>query len=135
MSLYDALRTILLANADVTDLVGDRIYGKRLPHDPTFPAITRDGISGLPWQGNSSRTLPLEGTVVQFSCWAESESKSINLARKVAECLQSYSGTSDGVTIGAALVRSSPDAGTDYELDTGLYMTPIDVLVRYEVTS
>jgi len=133
MGLYAALRSILQADAPVLAIVGTRIYLKVLPANPTVPAITTDGISGVPWGLNTSGSEPLNGTVVQFSCWATTHTASTGLARKVADCMQGYHGVSESVTIGAALVQSSPDANTDYDPDVGLYMTPLDVMVRYSV--
>ena len=131
MSLFTALYSILAADSAVAGLAGTRIYRITLPQETEFPAVTMNGISGNPWPLNSSRTSPLEGTVVQFSCRGETNSTSINLARKIAECLHGYSGTAEDIKIGAAIVQSSPDAGTIYDSETGLYVTPLDVLVRY----
>jgi len=128
-----ALRAVLVADPTVSALVGTRIYLGNLPRDPTFPAVTMDGISGRPWGMNSSRTKHLESIVVQFSCWADdAESTSTTLARAIAECLHSYVGTSAGVAITSVQVRSSPDAGTDYNPDTRIWMTPLDVEAYYK---
>lgn len=132
-AVTSALRAILIADPTVSAIVGTRIYLGQLPREPTFPAVTMDGVSGGPWGLNSSRTKPLENVVVQFSCWADDkESTSTTLARAIAECLHSYVGASAGIEITSAQVRSSPDAGTDYNPDTGIWMTPLDVEVRYK---
>jgi len=134
MVLYKALRSILLADTDnIGAIVIDRIYKTTLPRNPTFPAITMDGVSGKPWSLNTSGTIPLEGTTVQFSCWASLPTRAHSLARMVGECMNGYAGVSEGVTIGAAIVRSSPDAICEYDPDIKTYMVPIDVLIRYSV--
>jgi len=120
-----------MSDVSCSSMIGNRMMRSTLPRNIVLPAITLDGISGVGWKGNSSRTLPLRGTVFQLSCWAETSTESTNLANAVAKCLHSYSGTSEGVVIGAILVTSSPDAGTDYNPETKMYMTPVDVVARY----
>lgn len=131
ISIFAAIRSIVTSDVGCSSIIGTRLTRSTLPDDFVLPAITLDGISGVGWKGNSSRTLPLKGTVFQLSCWAETSTESTDLANAVAECLHSYSGTSEGIPIGAILVTSSPDAGTTYDQDTKMYMTPVDVVVRY----
>ena len=131
MSIFAAIKSLILADPAAATLVGSRITRSVLPRSPVFPAITIDGVSGTGWQGNSSRTLPMSGTIFQLSCWAETHTASVGLANVVAEGLHSYSGTVSGIVIGAILVQSSPDSRTSYDATTKLYMTPLDVRISY----
>lgn len=131
MSIFAAIKSIIEADPGISSVVGTRVTRQTLPRDPTFPAITMDGVSSPPWEANSSKTLPLEDLTIQLTCWASTATGSTSLARMVAEALHCYSGTSEGIVIGVILVMSSPDSRMDYNKKTGLYMTPLDVKIRY----
>ena len=129
--LIYAVMELLRADAGIIALVSTRVYRARMPLDPTFPLITISGIAGQPWILNSSGTKPLEATVIQISCWADLESTTKTIARTAAELLHGYAGTASGIPIGSIQVTNSPDGNTIYSPDVGLYMTPLDIMVRY----
>jgi hypothetical protein len=102
VSAETAVRAVLLADATVAALVGDRIYPKTLPQDVTLPAITYQRISTI-------GDLDLDGDQataavrVQLNLWSESYDGVCALARAV--CGDDETGTP------GALLGYSGDTG------------------------
>jgi len=78
------IRTYLLTQAELTGLVGTRIYCPRLPENATLPAIgffTRGGTSTPYIPGIPSPS-------VQFDCWADNHMEARNVYSALYESLQ-----------------------------------------------
>lgn len=125
-----ALRTILINDSAVSNLVGSRIYPLRATQDVEFPAIVYRRIS------TTGRDLTHSGPVTsatarfQFDCFSDSALQAKQLATAVLRALQDYSGTVIGETIMRAQCVNEADA---VDLDLGFFV-PIDFEILYRET-
>ena len=101
MSIEDGLRTHLLADVPVTALVVARIYPIKLPQNPTYPALTYEMISTIPFRGLAGDS-GLERARARIHCWAETYTGAIDLATKVRTAVADFS-----VLMGTTTVRST----------------------------
>ena len=91
MTIEIGLRTHLIADAPVTALVVARIYPDILPQKPTYPALTFEIISDIPYRalaGDSGR----EVVRARIHCWAKTAAGRDDLSRKVRTALADFSG-------------------------------------------
>ena len=126
-AIGDAVRKVLLDNAAISALVGNRIYTLILPQNPILPAIvfnklgetiiTDSDIAGL------GRVFKAD---FQFESWSDSKSKSDNLAEKIRLCLQGYSGISLTVKIYGVIFAFESD---NFESEINNYR----IISRYEI--
>jgi len=86
MSLPEAFRDTLLADASVIALVGSRIYPVNLPQEPTYPAVTYLEISGDP---HNSLTGPqgLHWARLRVHTWGETYGDAYETAQAVEVAL------------------------------------------------
>ena len=86
MSLATALRAALIADAPVLALVSTRIYMRRLPQQPAYPAITLELINGDP--NNALNALPdLKWARVRANAWGTSYGSAYELGQAVETAL------------------------------------------------
>jgi len=117
-----AIRSILLANSAISNLVGTRIYPLVLPLQCTFPALTYSFPSD-PFK------IPMRSARCQISCWDSDYTNREQLRQVVEDALRFYSGSIQGVTIEVIY----PIESYDHYLDSsnGFYFAPIDFKVNY----
>ena len=86
MSMETDLIAFVIADADVTALVGSRCFFQRIPQGQPMPAIRVSHIS-------TTSEIHLNGvmgearTVMQLDCYADTQAGSIDLAEKVRVAL------------------------------------------------
>lgn len=87
MQIESILRSILVADPDVAEIIGTRAYQMHLPREPTFPAVVYQMIS---------RTQDAQTGIVrarmQYTCMAESWRGAADLADAVRCALHGYRG-------------------------------------------
>lgn len=121
------VRSLLLADADVSALTNGRIYPILRPQTAALPAITYQRIT-------TTRVDPLEAAVpladarLQLDCWATSYATAKELATKVRRALagQSYP---DGPSPTLAAIRPLENDRDDFETDTKIYRVSQDYSV------
>jgi len=96
--IEDALRSVLLADAAVSALVGTRVAPMKLPQGGTLPAIVYQRISTIPRMGMESEVGPTRSRV-QLSLWADTFQQVRALTTAVRAALQGWSGPAAGVDI------------------------------------
>lgn len=117
-----AIRSILLNNAAVTGLVGDRVYVLELPDICTFPALSVHKITD-PY----SR---IKGSPrVQVSAWGEDLLITKQISKAVETALDGYAGTQGNIQIIQIVPLDSNDLAPD---NTGLFQIAYDFLVIYK---
>lgn len=132
-----AIRSILLADATVSSLVGTRVYSGVPPQRPTAPYVTLTKVDKL-------SDVIMDGTVgpnrvrVQVDCWAQAGdgTAGVDNVRALAEAvngsddqsvrgpLHAFSGLKEGLAI--KLLRLLVERPTEYEPDTKLYRVSAD---------
>ena len=102
MSLPDTntiLRTYLLTQTDLTDLVSTRIYCPRAPENAELPNITF-----FTRGGRSTPYIPdLPSPSVQFDCWAEGLIEARQIYRALYDAFQGI----QNVTVGSYTILSA----------------------------
>ena len=93
-----AIRALLIAESDVTDLVSTRIYPNVAPQEATRPFVIYDvtreeHFSSLDGYSNISHVN------LNIVIWSESYSEAKDIGGKVRLVLLDYSGTSDTIDI------------------------------------
>lgn len=122
MTLVDeAIRSILVADSGVYELVETRIFPVTLPLECTFPAIS------YLFPSDPYRRVARPARL-QIDCWAEdvAECKSLKLA--VENALNGYAGIVNSVNIEGIFPISPYDVTPD---DSGIIHIPYDFKVIY----
>ncbi len=91
-TLEDFIFNRLSNDADVSGVVGTRIYRVKMPDNATLPAITYQVISGAfdeTREGPSGMAMP----VVGVDCWARSAGATQALAAHARDALHPFRGT------------------------------------------
>ncbi|MDA8212162.1 MAG: DUF3168 domain-containing protein [Clostridia bacterium] len=135
MIIEEALYAHLNTYANLTALVGNRIYPLVLPQKGSYPAITYQKVSGP--RLHALQTDP--GTAhprFQISCWAQTYSKAKAVVKQVQAALQDFSGImggAGGVQVDAVLFENEFDLyEEETEGKTGLYHIPVDFIIWHQ---
>ena len=97
-AIEKALRSVLIADSDVTDLVSSRIYPEHRQQGNDFPAIVYELVNTDPQNSTGGHTS-LTRAFMSYDCIATSYGAAKTLAEKVRQALMDYSGTSEGVVV------------------------------------
>ena len=123
MQIESILRSILVADPAVAEIIGTRAYQMHLPREPTFPAVVYQMIS----RPQDSLTGIVQARV-QYTCLAESWKAAADLADAVRCALHGYRGVQNGARIEYIQYAGQHD---DYDETTGIHWIPVDVIVTY----
>ena len=93
-----AIRSLLVANSGVNDLVSGRVYPYMRQQGQNFPAIVYSLDSADPEHGLGG-ALSLTRATLSIENWSETYSGAKVLAEKVKNALDGYVGTSETVAI------------------------------------
>ena len=117
MTIEKDIHYRLSNDADVSPLVGSRVYPMKLPQGWTLPAITYQRISGERAHclgGPSGRARPR----FQIDCWAEDYDGAKDLSDKVRKCLDGFKGD---------INTESNVGGISLDGDRDIYEEEIDI--------
>lgn len=144
MIVEAGLRLLILGDATVATLLGDRAYPVVLPQAPTLPAVTYQRIGGGIRVGSHAGDSGLTQARIQLDCWASSYLAAKELAAAVRRALQRYAralakgaavpvsaGAGDALRIRKVDVTLDRD---DYEDEETIkqFRAGMDVLVWFE---
>lgn len=121
--IESTLAALLLANTELAQLVGDRVYPLAIPQEKPLPAVAYQKISG-PRIHTMSGPTDLSNPRVQFTAWALSYGD----AKRVIERLRLaiYGG------LPGAIITDLPDR---FEPESKRYGVAVDVRVLYRDTN
>lgn len=123
MQIESILRSILVADPDVAEIIGTRAYQMHLPRESTFPVVVYQMIS---------RTQDAQTGIVQarmqYTCMATTWKGAADLADAVRCALHGYRGARDGARIEQVRYLGQHD---DHDETTGIYWIPVDLSVTY----
>lgn len=123
--MEEALRTLLLASAGLTALVGQRVHWVRSPQGTASPRVVLYVISGLRdmhMQGPSG----LIASRVQIDCIGASYGSAKAVARAVEARLSGYSGSASGVVFQGCFLIGERDDFEDADTPDKLFRTSLD---------
>ena len=123
MQIESILRSVLVADPAVAEIIGARAYQMHLPREPTFPAITYQMVSRV----QDAKTGIVQARM-QYTCMAGSWRAVADLADAVRCALHGYRGVRDGARIEQVRYLGQHD---DHDEQIGIYWIPVDMLVTY----
>jgi hypothetical protein len=125
------LHAWLIANIAV---VAGRVYARKLPQEPTLPALTFTRISGIPWPTHDG-PVGKSDSRFQISCWAlEKKSGGTGylgakeLAEDLRQALDCFTGVMGAETIEACFCLNMVDLGDD---EAELQQVAVDFLITH----
>lgn len=136
--ISSTIRTIALADANVSALVGTRMYSDALPQAATLPAVRYQVIDTLPTECLVA-IAPVARARLQVDCYATTRSASVSLADTMRIALEKkYQGNNSGQYIheislqeGERHAVDRPESGTDQRW----YITILEFFVFYTTTT
>ena len=127
-----SLNTWLRANIA---LVAQRVYPRKLPQNPTLPALTYFEVSGNRWRSPQGPSGARQGRY-QISCWAEQRADTGDkygdaktVADEVIRDLDCFTGLMGTTTIQACFYLNQVDLGND---EAGFHQIALDFYITYE---
>ncbi len=127
MTLETELRTYTLAGVGVAALVSTRMYARKLPQNPTLPAVVYQRI-------DTRRLHDLDGPDglprprMQVTCWAMTPTDAMALAAAVRVQLDGYRGAWGAMTIGSCLCVGERDLD---DPETGRSAVAQDYMIQF----
>lgn len=124
MNLAEMLHDRLTTEPNVSALVSSRVYPRKLPQTPTYPAITYSVISRVATESNTE----IFEYRIQLDCWALTYAVSQDLADKALNALRHYRASS-----GDNRILQTYDANQRDGYDDGLevYRQIVDILIIF----
>lgn len=119
MNLDEALVLLLEAPA-VASKVGARVYAKKLPEGPTYPAIVFHRISA-PREHSQDGASGLSHPRYQLNIYAATHQAAQDLAERVRKTIDGWSGIKAGIDINAIFLEDESD-GYDDDLKVHWFM-------------
>lgn len=132
------VRLYLMSNANVRNLVGDRIYTHILPQGALTPAVVLNKISTRHFH-ELSKLAGVASVRLQMDCYADNADDANATAEAIRESgILSFKGTTNGVDIRGARLEE----GARYDIDEARdgsddhrYITSFDLVVDYTETT
>jgi len=125
---HKALRAILIADATVSALIGERVEPGHLGQDPELPMVTYRRISGRHPVTQTGAT-GLNGGRYLLECHAETYTMAHELGKAVRDALHGYKGTVAGVKVQGAFVDDDTDV---YQSTSEAWTVQVDLTIWCE---
>lgn len=103
-----ALIDLLLTDAAITTLVGDRIYPQRRAQGSAFPSIVSTRVSGQPLYDDDGE-VGLQNARVQVDSYAENYSDAKDLSQLVRARLSAFRGVQSGINFSYIMLDEERD--------------------------
>jgi len=126
--IEEAIRNKLLNDANVSALVGTRIYTNEIPQKPTYPVILYEQI-------NSERDFTMQGpsgivtTSIQIRAYDSNYSGVKDLTTKIRQVLNGLTETILGVNIFGIFLQNESD---EYDEDLEINSTILDYSISHD---
>lgn len=127
MSIEYAIKTLALADAQVTAKVGTRWYPAPLPANPTYRAITYQQISQVN-ESSHSGSSNLARTRLQLNLWGQQHSDLVALRDDLKRVLRDFRGTASGIRIDRIIWANDL---TQTEPETQIQQRIVDLLILH----
>lgn len=122
--IEEAIRSKLLSNATLAELVSGRIYILKLPQNPVYPAITFFKVTG-----QRHFDLDVAFPYFQFDSWAKTYSGAREIANLIRTTLIREKGIWGSVKIVNSVFINEFDL---YENDTGIFHIVSEFKIIYK---
>ncbi len=126
-SIEEGLKTYILADANITAEIGQRLYFVEAPQGESYPYATYRVISD-PHDPESFGNVNTGQPRIQISVWDKDRYNAQKIAQKIRNRIQHYQGTMDGVTVTflqatGTIVMKEPNQN--------IYHALFDALIQY----
>lgn len=105
----NALLYILTNNAGVTAIISGRVFRKRLPQKPTYPAATFQLLDGPPMPDHDAGPSKDFKNLFQVDCWAEDYDEAVALRDAVVAATDNQKGLISGVNMQGLFLTDDRD--------------------------
>jgi len=134
MTLEEAIFDFLSTNAGIIAEVDDRVFPKRLPQNPSLPAIVFQVVSSVPnytmdQAGDPPGTETFTKKRVQFDLWTETYEGLLPVRDALFAGISGFRGMMGSVKIESVFMRNELDG---FEPDTGSNRKIIDTMFGYQ---
>lgn len=126
--IEEGLVAYLLADANLSALVGNRIHPIELPQTINTPAITYQRISNPRTMTHDQDSTGLSEPRFQFNAYAETYSVARAVIVALRECLLGFKGVFGTIRVDGILHEHEQDF---YEPETELYHMIVDYRIMY----
>lgn len=131
MTFEIALENFLKSKSSITDIVGPRIFNRRMPREPyenVYPCIVYFKISS----NENDIVRNYEERLVQFSCFGTSPADTIGLEIALRTVLSKYQGIwTDDTNSYKIIISLFHDSRDLYDNDTDLHHNAVDFLIKF----
>ncbi|MGG7518839.1 tail completion protein gp17 [Allorhizobium undicola] len=110
--MEEAVTALLLADARLAALIGNRVHWGRVPQGAARPYLILQLISGVPDYASAGRT-GLEQSRLQLDAYAESVAVAKAISVAASDALEKARGTYDGVRLQGAFIDGRRDSQPD----------------------
>lgn len=134
--MEEALTALLLADAGIVAIVGQRITWASRPQSSALPAIVLHRIDGAPEYADEGE-VGLFSARVQVDCWAADaagvagQSKARQLGRAIKDLVSGYEDDSSPVAFDAIFVEDEQDSFEQGVGGPSLWRVRIDLIVWF----
>jgi hypothetical protein len=130
VTIEEALRTALAADATLTAITSSRIYPVVAPQGTAAAYVTYEKVTGNPHHDHGG-SGNLRWARISYMCHAPTYSQAKAMAAAIRTLLDGYRGTLSGVSIGSILSEEDADIGLDDQ--TRMQLVAVDFMVQYYV--
>ena len=129
MNVGKAIYNILTTDANVSDIVGTRVFPNVVDYGVNLPAITYTEVTNNPTNTKTGAS-ELDQVTVQVTCFSVKYSEVVDLSEKVRRALDYKVTSFEDVVIQRAFFQDSVDLHDKEYGETGCYQRNMDFLVR-----
>lgn len=129
--LQQAIRSLIVEDSSVANIVGAGVYAHAAPQGSAFPYVTFFVVDDVPHTHSLSTGLGGGRQRVQVDCWSTDYEQAKTLSLAIRKALVGNSGTKNGTTIQAILSEGSRDTYEKPESakELGVYGVSEDFMV------
>lgn len=107
-TVRQAVRRLLLTDATIAALVGDRIHPGALPQDCPLPAISY-AVAGTREPRTLARATPYRATRFRVSIWSDFEAEAEDVAEAARAALAGFSGLVGAIRVALVAIEGEVD--------------------------
>lgn len=131
--MHQSLTSLLLANATLTSLIGDRLTWKVMQPTAELPRVVLHTISSVSDYKMSSAT-GLVTTRIQVDCLGKTYASAQSVSSAVMACLSGYRGISGTTTFEGIFHENTRDAFEEDDTPSELFGVSLDFTIWHKET-
>ena len=136
-TVEEAVKVYALADANLTALIGQRLYWIQAEDNPTLPYVTYQTITA-PYPGFAFGNFNAGAPRIQFSAWSEDRYTALSIGNIIKARWRWFNGTIDGVpimmtetTAPVVIKEGAGGGGVTGSATRDVYQAIVDVIITY----